>query len=75
MTEAKLAQLNYARRLWLPRDNASDRVECIVEVEIDREAIAHTLGLKAFLNKSKRTIEIGGLIKVHVRPITNESQS
>jgi hypothetical protein len=43
-------------------------VECMIELEIDAEALAETLGEKAYRNKTKRAVEVGGLIKCTVRP-------
>jgi hypothetical protein len=47
-------------------------VECMVEVDIDLDAVAQQLGEQAFRNKSKRSHEIGGLVKVRVRPTSQK---
>jgi hypothetical protein len=41
--------------------------ECMIEIEIDDEGLAHLLGEKAYCNKSKRTRLADGYIKCTVR--------
>jgi hypothetical protein len=42
--------------------------ECMIEIEIEDEGLAHLLGEKAYRNRTKRTRLADGCIKCTVRP-------
>jgi hypothetical protein len=46
--------------------------ECMVEIEIDENRLAHQLGNKAWRNKSRSTRTVWGLITCKVRPTVKE---
>lgn len=48
--------------------DGKDPVECMVEIEIDEEALARDLGNRAFRNKTKVSRAQAGVIKCSVRP-------
>jgi hypothetical protein len=60
----------FTKRLMLNGWRDRDAIEHMVEIEIDVEGIARALGEKAFRNKSKRSHDLGGMVKVKVRPTT-----
>lgn len=62
------------RKLALKRHYNGEPELCMVEIDIDIEGIAQSLGTKAFRNKSKKTIALGGDIQVRAYPCKQESK-
>lgn len=57
-----------AKKMMLSGYKGEPSVECMIEIDVDDDGIAQHLGEKAYRNKSKRSSEIHGLVKVRVRP-------
>ena len=58
----------FVRKIELSGWKGNDRIEHMVEIVVDVDGLAFTLGNKAYRNKSKKAKEAGGLISVSVRP-------
>jgi hypothetical protein len=64
--------MTHVKKMMLQGWQGHPYVECMVEVDVDLDALAQQLGEQAFRNKSKRSVEVGGLIKVRVRPTSQK---
>lgn len=60
--------MNVTRKLTLTGFGRRDATECMVECEVNVEALLKALGEKAFRNRTKKTRALAGLITVQVRP-------
>ena len=69
----EITMTTFARKLMLSGYLHRPSLEHMVEIEIDVDSIARHLGEKAFRNKSRRATEIGGRVKVTVRPTTESA--
>ena len=57
----------FVRKLWLSPGYNRPRVDCMVEMEIEFDALIAMLGEKALRNKSKRTRALSRMVTVTVR--------
>lgn len=67
--------MNYTKKLMLAPGFRQPPIECMVEVEIDTDAVAAYLGRRAIANKSRRSRALHGIMSCTVRETIASKQA